>query len=163
MRDSRQCTAAEAEAVIARYADTVYRTAYAQTGSRMDADDVFQEVFLRYVKARPAFENEEHRKAWLLRVTVNCARDVTGSLWARRRAPLTEDIPDEPQEETGLKEMLERLPPKYRWVIHLYYYEGYSCGEIARMMGLREGAVRTRLARGRQQLKELMEGEVACE
>ena len=80
MRDSRQCTAAEAEAVIARYADTVYRTAYAQTGSRMDADDVFQEVFLRYVKARPVFENEEHRKAWLLRVTVNCARDVTGSL-----------------------------------------------------------------------------------
>lgn len=63
----------EPEAAVRRYADTVYRLAYARTGSREDAEDVFQEVFLRYVRKKPTFKDEEHRKAWLIRVTVNCA------------------------------------------------------------------------------------------
>ena len=86
MEKNPQCTAEEVEEAIDRYADTVYRLAYAQTISRADADDVFQEVFLRYVKSRPQFNDEEHRKAWLLRVTVNCAKDIAGSGWRRHTA-----------------------------------------------------------------------------
>ena len=69
-----QCTAA-VESVVNKYADMVYRLAFAQVRSKSDADDIFQEVFLRYVRSKPVFENEEHRKAWLIRVTVNCSNN----------------------------------------------------------------------------------------
>ena len=84
---------AEASAVIEKYSDMVYRLAYARTGSRHDADDVYQEVFLRYFRKKPVFDSEEHRRAWLLRVTVNCSNTFLSSAWHRRTVGLPEDLP----------------------------------------------------------------------
>ncbi len=148
------------EQVVTCYADTVYRLAYAYTRAKCDADDVFQEVFARYFRAAPAFESAAHQKAWLLRVTINCAKKLVTSAWFRRRAPLTEDIPFAAPAETGLAEALCALAPPYRSVLHLYYYEGYQTDEIARLLHRKPGTVRTQLVRARAQLaKRLKEAE----
>lgn len=149
----------EAERVVRFYASTVYRLALAATKNSADADDVFQEVFLRYFKQGREFDGEEHRKAWLIRVTVNCARKLQSSAWFRRTAPL-EDHPvfDEPNERE-IEAALARLKPKYRAAVHLFYYEDYSAKQIAEAMSLSESHVRTLLTRARAQLKELLKGE----
>ncbi len=147
------------EEVIRRYADAVYKLAYARTGSRVDAEDVFQEVFLRYVKNKPAFRDEEHRKAWLLRVTVNCAKSLTRSFWNRRTEGLSENLIFDNVEEYDLSCELARLKPQEREVIHLFYYEDMSTKEIASVIGISESAVRTRLSRARKALRAFMKEE----
>ena len=116
-----------AEAV-AQYGSAVYRLAYAMTRSRSDADDVFQEVFLRLHRSAPDFANEEHRRAWLLRVTANCARSLLASPWRMRTLPLEDVYSYQDSVESAVDEALAHLPGKYRAVIHLFYYEGLSDG-----------------------------------
>lgn len=144
--------------VMERYGDIVYRLALAQTHSSHDADDVFQEVFLRYLRAAPAFREEEHRKAWLLRVTVNCCKKLHGSFWRRHTVALSEALPAQNPEEGELLGLLEGLPPKYRAVLHLYYYEGYATEEIAAILGRSPGTVRSQLSRGRALLRDAWKG-----
>ena len=144
--------------VMERYGDMVYRLALAQTHSSHDADDVFQEVFLRYLRAAPAFREEEHRKAWLLRVTVNCCKKLHGSFWRRHTVALSEALPAQNPEEGDLLGLLEGLPPKYRAVLHLYYYEGYATEEIAAILGRSPGTVRSQLSRGRALLRDAWKG-----
>ncbi|MBM6887731.1 RNA polymerase sigma factor [Pseudoflavonifractor phocaeensis] len=144
--------------VMERYGDMVYRLALAQTHSSHDADDVFQEVFLRYLRAAPAFREEEHRKAWLLRVTVNCCKKLHGSFWRRHTVALSETLPAQNPEEGELLGLLEGLPPKYRAVLHLYYYEGYATEEIAAILGRSPGTVRSQLSRGRALLRDAWKG-----
>ncbi len=144
--------------VMERYGDMVYRLALAQTHSSHDADDVFQEVFLRYLRAAPAFREEEHRKAWLLRVTVNCCKKLHGSFWRRHTVALSEALPAQNPEEGELLGLLEGLPPKYRAVLHLYYYEGYATEEIAAILGRSPGTVRSQLSRGRALLRDAWKG-----
>ncbi len=152
---------AEAARLVELHGQAVYRLAYARTGSREDAEDVAQETFLRLVRAAPEFRDEDHRRAWLLRVAANCAADLTRSLWRRRRRPLEEaealGAPSpEPPEEGALAAVLA-LPERYRTVVHLYYFEEYSAAEIARLLGMREGTVHTRLSRARAMLREILE------
>lgn len=149
------------ETVVAHYKDSVYRLAYAIVRSRSDADDVFQEVFLRYYRFAPRFESEAHRKAWLLRVTGNCAKKLVSSAWHRKRASLCEEIPFAEPEETGLDEALRKLPPLYLEVVHLFYYEGYQAEEIAKLLHRKPGTVRTQLVRARELLKHQLEQEDA--
>ncbi|HJC00196.1 MAG TPA: sigma-70 family RNA polymerase sigma factor [Candidatus Flavonifractor merdavium] len=144
--------------VMERYGDIVYRLALAQTHSSHDADDVFQEVFLRYLRAAPAFREEEHRKAWLLRVTVNCCKKLHGSFWRRHTVALSEALPAQNPEEGELLGLLEGLPQKYRAVLHLYYYEGYATEEIAAILGRSPGTVRSQLSRGRALLRDAWKG-----
>lgn len=144
--------------VMERYGDMVYRLALAQTHSSHDADDVFQEVFLRYLRAAPVFREEEHRKAWLLRVTVNCCKKLHGSFWRRHTVALSEALPAQNPEEGELLGLLEGLPPKYRAVLHLYYYEGYATEEIAAILGRSPGTVRSQLSRGRALLRDAWKG-----
>ena len=144
--------------VMERYGDMVYRLALAQTHSSHDADDVFQEVFLRYLRAAPAFREEEHRKAWLLRVTVNCCKKLHGSFWRRHMVALSEALPAQNPEEGELLGLLEGLPQKYRAVLHLYYYEGYATEEIAAILGRSPGTVRSQLSRGRALLRDAWKG-----
>lgn len=144
--------------VMERYGDMVYRLALAQTHSSHDADDVFQEVFLRYLRAAPAFREEEHRKAWLLRVTVNCCKKLHGSFWRRHTVALSETLPAQNPEEGELLGLLEGLPQKYRAVLHLYYYEGYATEEIAAILGRSPGTVRSQLSRGRALLRDAWKG-----
>lgn len=149
----------EPEAAVRRYADTVYRLAYARTGSREDAEDVFQEVFLRYVRKKPTFKDEEHRKAWLIRVTVNCAKSLRGSFWNRRTEGLNENLVFDSVKDYDLYYELMRLKPQEREVIHLFYYEDMTSKEIAQALGVTEAAVRTRLTRARKALKAFMKEE----
>lgn len=151
---------AELEACIRRHADMVYRLAYSYVRNHADAEDVFQEVFLRLVRKNPAFESEEHCKAWLLRVTANCAKNHLHSAWKRHTQPLEEQIPaDVPAEEIYLDEALRQLKPVYRAVIHLHYFEGYKTEEIAEILGSRPSTIRSQLKRAREQLAVLLKEE----
>ncbi len=146
------------EEIIRKYADMVYRMAFAHVRRHADADDIFQEVFLRYLKKRPQFENEEHEKRWFLKVTTNCAKSYLTSAWMRYFVPLEGEIFKEP-EENRLSEALSQLPPKYRDVIHLHYYEGYKTEEIAEILRRKPDTVRKQLSRAREQLKEILKEE----
>ncbi len=150
---------ADAERVIEACSDMVYRLAYARTGTRQDADDVYQEVFLRYLKKRPVFESDEHRKAWMLRVTVNCSNSFLSSRWRRDRAELPEDLPFEDRRRQDLHAELQRLPGKFRDVIHLFYYEELSVEEIGRVLRRKPSTVRTQLTRAREMLRRFMKEE----
>ena len=152
-------TAKTPEQLIYDYGNTVYRLAYAQTRSQHDADDIFQEVFLRVAQHRPVFDSEAHEKAWILRVTLNCLKSHWRAAWRRHDVPLDERIPFPAPEERALDNALRQLSPKYRAAVHLFYYEGYSAEEIARMTGEKPSTIRTRLTRARAQLRDLLKGE----
>ena len=147
-----------AEQLIRDHADMIYRMAFAHVRNRSDADDVMQEVFLRYIRRRPVFESEEHCRRWFLRVTANVAKSMNNSAWMRYVIPLEQEIFEEP-EENRLADALFRLPPKYRDVIHLHYYEGYKTEEIAEILGRKPATVRSQLARAREKLAELLKEE----
>lgn len=152
------CSASELEEVMGRYQTMVFRLAYSYTRSRSDAQDMCQEVFLRYFCSRPPLASEEHRRAWLLRVTVNRCKTHLNSWWVRRTVPLDDRIPMPEPEPLALDEALRQLAEKDRLVIHLFYYEDCSTREIAKLMRTTEGAVRTRLTRARQRLGDLLKG-----
>ena len=148
-----------AEAV-AQYGSAVYRLAYAMTRSRSDADDVFQEVFLRLHRSAPDFLNEAHRRAWLLRVTANCAKSLLASPWRRRTLPLEDVYAYTDPDASAVDEAMAQLPGKYRAVVHLFYCEGYQTEEIARLLGRSPSTVRAQLTRARQRLRELLKEDL---
>ncbi|MCL2747542.1 MAG: sigma-70 family RNA polymerase sigma factor [Oscillospiraceae bacterium] len=144
--------------VFDRYADMVYRIAFTRTKSRADADDLLQEVFVRYIQSDPQFSVEEHRKAWLISVTLHCSTNLALSAWNRRTTPLDEVTRDtssafEP-DHSDVYEAVMSLPAKYRTAIHLFYYEDYSVTEIALLCGLPEATVKTHLFRARERLRK---------
>lgn len=148
------------ENTIRQYSHMVYRLAFARTGNRQDADEIYQEVFLRYIRKKPVFRNETHEKAWFLKVTVNCANSLWTSPWKRYTEPLTDDLGSEENESPiDLSRALQKLPPRYREVIHLFYYEELSTGEIGRILGRKTSTVRTQLARARAILKKILKEE----
>ena len=141
------------------YGKTVYRLAYSQTRSVADAEDIYQEVFLRYFRKRPEFESEEHRKAWLLRVTLNRTRSLFASAWFRKTVPLEACAAFAAPEERKLDEALRQLNQKDRTLLHLFYYEQLSTKEMAQILNRKESTVRTQLTRARRRLAEIMKGE----
>lgn len=154
----RRRATGEQEQMIRRHADMVYRMAFAYVRNKPDADDVFQEVFLRYLRKRPAFESDEHARRWFLKVTANCAKSLLGSAWRRHTVPLEDELFAEP-EEICLHEALAELPPHYRDVLHLYYFEGYKTEEIAEILGRKPSTVRTQLTRARERLAAILKEE----
>ena len=151
----------EAERLARRFAPSVYRLAYARTGHRADAEDVMQEVFLRLMRAAPDFRDDEHAKAWLLRVAANCAGDLFRSAWRRKARPLEEaqGLTQPGQEMSSVLEAVMTLPSNYRIPLHLFYYEGYSVAEVAALMGAKEGTVKSWLSRGRVKLAAVLKGD----
>ncbi|MBU5478490.1 sigma-70 family RNA polymerase sigma factor [Eubacterium sp. MSJ-13] len=145
--------------IIERYKDMVYRIAFSYCKNRSDADDIFQEVFLRYFRKAPQFENDDHEKAWLIRVTVNCSKSVLMSPWRKHEIKLDDNIHYEDQYESDLFRAVMQLPAKYRIVIELYYYEGYKLREIAHILKKKEVTVRQQLVRAREQLKKALTEE----
>ena len=154
-------TDAAFEGAVERYGDTVFRLAYSYLKNRADAEDVMQEVFVRLLRARPEFRDEEHAKAWLLRVTINRCKSFFRSAWQRKTTGLEDDFPDTPftPDETAVVEAVNRLPKKYRQVIYLYYIEGYATGEIAAILEMPQNTVLSQLARARKLLKTALKGE----
>lgn len=127
-----------------------------------DTEDIFQTVFLKYILSPVAFENEEHEKAWIIRVTVNACKDHLRNLFRRRTVSLDE-ILEQPEEiREDHREVLETvmsLPRKNREVIYLHYYEGYTVPEISRLLGKNVNTVYTLLNRSRQLLRNRLGGE----
>ena len=148
------------ETVIRAYENTLYRAALAILGDPQEAEDVVQDTFLRLWEKAPIFESPAHERAWLLKVAVNGCKSRLRAPWRRRTAPLLDSYPAADPEEQALMEVIQSLPPKDRTVLHLYYYEGYQTAEIAAMTGWREGTVRSRLARARDRLRDLLKGEL---
>ena len=155
------------EEVIRRNSDMVYRLAYSLVKTRADADDIFQEVFLRYMQNAPAFQGAEHEKAWFLRVTMNCCKNFWKSPWTRRRVALEREEMEQgglfcelDGDSAALVDAVKQLSKKYRIVIHLFYYEELSIEEIAKLTNAKASTVRTRLTRARRQLRSLLKEEL---
>lgn len=155
------------EAVIDRYADMVYRLALSQVKNQADADDIFQEVFIRLVSNIHKLQNWEHVKAWLIRVTINCSRKHFAKSTLRSFFPI-EEVEESGVMEEGFEKAegdgpvttaVRKLPPKYRSVVHLFYFEELSIAQIASATGQKETTVKSQLFRAREMLKDLLEGE----
>lgn len=144
--------------VITEYADMVYRIALTRTGTIENAEDIFQEVFLKYSEKMPKFESEEHRKAWLIKVTINLTKNFHNSSWNKRVIKLDEDLIFKKEEENSVFSAVCELPPNYKTVIYLMYYEGYKVKEIANLMNSKEGTIKTWVFRAREMLKEKLKG-----
>lgn len=142
-----------------RYIDTVFRVALNYLRSSVEADDVTQNVFLKLWKEKKPFQNEEHIKNWLIRVTINECKSVLRSPW--RKAENFEEYAEKLRfvttEHSELFYAVMELPKKYRMAIYLYYYEGYSTEETAEILKISKATVATHLHRGRQLLRKLLQ------
>ena len=148
------------EQMVEKYSDMIYRLALVRTKSKENSEDVYQEVFLRLSKKLPKFENEEHEKAWLIRVTINCSKNLLNSKYLKYKTEMKEDITFETKERHDIYYAVQELPLKYRTIIHLYYYENYKINEISKLLKTNDNTIKTRLARAREKLKEKIEGGI---
>ena len=150
----------ETQALAETYRDRLFAAAFQVCGNAADAEDAAQEALLRYHVSEKQFESEQHIRAWLLRVAINCAKNASRSFFRRNTVPLEtymETLVFDSGESREIFREVMALPEKYRLVIHLYYYEDYSVAEIGRILGLTESNVKVRLSRGRQQLKKALQ------
>ena len=147
--------------IVETYSPMLLRLACTRLDDPADAEDIVQEVFLKLLTARPLFRDSEHEKAWLIRTTLHRASDLRRSA-ARRNVPL-EEAAQAAASQAGseLLTAVRALPEPYSAVIHLYYYEGYSIKEIAKLLGVPAPTVGTRLARGRERLRRLLKEDDA--
>ena len=141
------------------YKNNVYAAAFSICKNASDAEDVVQDTFLQYYMTHKNFDNEQHIRAWLLRVAINKAKNIQSSFWHRNGMPLYDFIETLSFETPETKELFEevmKLPEKYRVVVHLFYYEDYSIKEIAKILRTTESNIKVRLSRGRVKLKEAL-------
>ena len=146
-------TEQEAQRAIAKYADTVRRICMVHLKNYHDTEYIFQTVFLKYVLSSDVFENEDHEKAWFIRVTINACTDLLRSFF--RRHTVSIDEIEEPSdsgnlsEDSAVRSAVLSLPAKYKDAVYLHYYEGYTAAEIASLLGKKENTVYTLLSRAR--------------
>lgn len=147
------------ENIVEEHSDMVYRIALMRTRNRTYADDILGDVFLRLVQYAHTLKNEEHVKAWLIRVTINCTNTYMNKR-KRETGYISEDLPSFSQESFNeVYQTVLSLPEKYKTVIHLFYYEDFSIKEISKILQQTESATKMQLKRARTQLKELLEDE----
>ena len=148
-----------AEYLVETYADMILRLCRSYLREPSDAQDVCQTVFLKLLTEPRSFETPQHEKAYILKMAANACRDLLRSPWRRRGCPLEActELPAPEREESGVWEAVGRLPPRYRAVIHLYYYEDMTTEEIARLLDRSPATVRSQLMRGRDRLRVLLE------
>ena len=151
----------EVERLVETYSDLILRLSYSYLKSTEDAKDICQTVFLKLLEKPRPFASPEHERAWIIRTAANICKDVLKSHWRRTTVDMDAagDVPAPQAEEGSLLAAVGLLPPKYRAVIYLYYYEGYAAKEIAQMLGENPATVSTRLNRGRAKLKTMLESE----
>lgn len=150
--------------LVEKYKNALFAAAFSVCKNPQDAEDAVQEVFIKYHSMPKEFESEEHIKAWLLRLAINQARDISRSFFRKNSVALEdymETLAFSTPEDAGLFECVMSLPEKYRVVLHLFYYEDYSVKEIAALLSVREGSVKTRLSRGRAMLREVLKEDWA--
>ncbi len=152
----------EANIAIEKYSDMIRRICMVNLKNYADTEDVFQTVFMKYILSSRNFESEEHEKAWFIRVTLNACKDVFKSFFRSKTDPL--DVLDSYKGElstdaTELLQVILTLPEKYRQVIYLYFYEGYSAVEIGKILGKNTNTVYTLLSRAKKLLKDELAGD----
>ena len=152
----------EANRAIDRYADLVRRVCMIHLKNHTDTEDIFQTVFLKYVTGTTEFESEEHEKAWFIRVTINACKDLLRSFFRSRTVSLDDLLEQPDQVPENHREVLEAvlaLPDKYRDVVYLHYYEGYTAPEIGTILHKNSNTVYTLLTRARDELRKMLGGE----
>ena len=152
----------EANRAIEQHADTVRRLCMIHLKNTADTEDIFQTVFLKYVLSSVSFESEAHERAWFIRVTINACKDVLKSFFRSRTVSIEEVLEQPavmPEEHTEVLEAVLSLPEKYKDVIYLHYYEGYTAPEIGEILGKKSNTVYTLLTRARQLLREKLGGK----
>jgi RNA polymerase sigma-70 factor (ECF subfamily) len=156
MSDSLLRTDKEIAEIYSRHVKTVYRVCFAYMKDPADAEDAVQETFFKLIRSGPAFDGEEHEKAWLIRTASNVCKNVLRHWWRRRES--IEDCPtlpgsDEPEIDDVFQAVMA-LPDKYKAVVYLHYYEGYSGAEIAGILKKPQSTIRNHLHEARAILKE---------
>ena len=150
--------------LVEEYQTMLYRVAFSNLKNQADAEDAVQEAFLRYMKDEKPITNREHEKAWLIRTTIHICTDILKSSWHRKTVPLEESVAVQAQKEClpyrvkddRTLEAVFKLPVHYRNPIYLFYYEDYSIQEIAGVLNEKEGTIKTRLRRGREEVKRIL-------
>ncbi|MBR6950738.1 MAG: RNA polymerase sigma factor [Oscillospiraceae bacterium] len=153
--------ARQVERLVGTYSDMILRLSYAYLRSTQDAEDICQNVLLRLMTTDQTFTDPTHEKAWIIRVTINACKDELRAARRRKTVSLEEarNVAIFAEEVSPVLTAVFSLPLKYRQVIHLYYYEGYSQREIAQLLGENENTVASRLHRGREKLKKILGGQ----
>lgn len=153
----------QANNAIEKYADTVRRICMVHLKNEADTEDIFQTVFLKYLLSSVVFENDEHEKAWLIRVTINACKDLLKSFFRSKTVSL-EEVLEQPaapnQEYHDVMKAVLSLPEKYRDAIYLYYYEGYSATQIGKILHKNQNTVYTLLNRAKKQLRQILGGDM---
>lgn len=149
-----------AEYLAETYADAILRLSYTYLKNTHDAQDICQTVFVKLLTEPREFESREHERAYVLRMAANACKDLLKSPWRKRTCGLEScmEVPAPEAADGSLLAAMNDLPPHYRAVIYLYYYEGYQAAEIGAILGVPTATVHTRLVRGRARLRELLGG-----
>ncbi len=141
-----------------KYSDMVRRICFLYLKNSADVDDIFQEVFLKLLQRKSPFDSDEHEKAWLIRVTINKCKDVFKSFWHRNIDPIENaELIFEDNADKELMQVVLSLPKKYKDVIYLYYYEGYSVPEMSKLLDKKENTIYSHLHRAKALIKEKLE------
>lgn len=141
------------------YGNTLYRLAYSYMKNMHDAEDIVQEVFIQLLKNIDIFENNDHKKSWLICVTRNICKNKLKSSWFKKKEELIEMPYYDEYKDTTVLDAVMKLPVKYREIIFLYYYEGYKTAEISEITNQKESTVRSLLHRARNILKKSLKEE----
>ena len=145
-----------------KYQNNLYAVAFNVCKNAEDAEDVVQDTFIQYYSFKKQFDNEQHIRAWLIRVASNKSKNMNRTFWRKNKMSLEdymETLTFETPESSELFEAAMSLPEKYRIVVHLFYYEDYSIHEIAGILKLSESNVKVRLSRARSLLREKLQEE----
>lgn len=147
------------EKIVRKYADLVYRVAFTILKNKSDAEDIFQDVFMKVCTENIKFMNEEHEKAWFIKVTKNKCLDFLKKSCNKNREELDENLVKEEKSNQYVVEEVMKLPEKYRIVIYLFYFEGYKISEIAGILDTNESTIKSQLVKARELLKESLKEE----
>lgn len=142
--------------LIDKYADMLIRISYSYMKNMSDAEDITQDVFIRFLEKKPDFENVNHEKAWLLRIAINLCKDKLKSAYFKNTTHLEGDFIDTTKDDDEIIQAVLTLPLKYRSIVLLYYYEDYSISEISNILNIKESTVGSQLSRGRKLLKSIL-------
>lgn len=158
LQPSRGRVNQQTEALLDRHGESILRLAYSYLHNQSDAEDILQDTLIQYLRTAPVLESPAHEKAWLLRVAGNLSKNLLRAQGYRQADQLKETLVAQEREDLSyVWEAVKALPVPYRETIHLFYYEGYSTAQIARILDQKESTVRSRLKRGREKLKPLLE------
>ncbi len=154
---NREAVNMQAARVLDEYGNSILRLAYSYLHNMSDAEDILQETLIQFLKTGPLLENTSHEKAWLLKVAANLSKNRIEYNRIRQTDELEETLAADCREDLSFVwEAVKALPDKYREVIHLFHYEGYSTAQIGKMLNRKEATVRSDLRRGRQKLKDIL-------